>query len=336
MVAYAVTLIPGDGIGPEVADAACRVVDATGVKIEWHRTELTSDIIQNSGQVLPNYILDSLEQTKIGLKGPVTTPVGGGFASVNVALRKKMDLYANVRPVRTLPGVKTRYMDVVIDMVIFRENTEDVYSGLEHEVVQDVVESLKIITRRASIRIAEAAFRYAMQGRKKVTAVHKANIMKLSDGLFLRCCREVAQRHPSIEYKELIVDNAAMQLVMRPETFDILLMPNLYGDIASDLAAGLVGGLGIVPGANIGDEHAVFEAVHGSAPDIAGKGLANPTALMLSAVMMLHHMGELDASKRLQTAIEQVYRDGKCLTSDVGGTASTSQFADAVVATLKS
>jgi isocitrate dehydrogenase (NAD+) len=334
-VPYAVTLIPGDGIGPEVASAACRVVDATGVRIDWQTTELSADVIRSAGQVLPKHVLDSLEQTKIGLKGPVTTPVAGGFPSVNVALRKKMDLYANVRPVKTLPGVKTRYMDVNIDMVIFRENTEDVYSGLEHEVVTDVVESLKIITRRASIRIAEAAFRYAIQGgRKKVTAVHKANIMKLSDGLFLRCCREVAAKHPEIEYRELIVDNAAMQLVMRPETFDILLMPNLYGDIASDLAAGLVGGLGIVPGANIGDDHAVFEAVHGSAPDIAGKGIANPTALILSGVMMLRHIGEYEAAKRLQAAVEKVYREGKSLTSDVGGTASTSQFSDAVVAAL--
>ena len=335
VVSYPVTLIPGDGIGPEVADAAVRAVDATGVQVDWQRTELTSHIIMNSGQVLPNYVLESLENTKIGLKGPVTTPVAGGFQSVNVALRKKMDLYANVRPVRMLPGIKTRYMDLEIDMVIFRENTEDVYSGLEHEVVTDVVESLKIITRRASIRIAEAAFKYASQGRRRVTAVHKANIMKLSDGLFLRCCREVAQRHPQIEYKELIVDNAAMQLVMRPETFDVLLLPNLYGDIVSDLAAGLVGGLGIVPGANIGDNHAVFEAVHGSAPDIAGKGLANPTALMLSAAMMLRHIGEADAAKRLQDGIEQVYREGKCLTSDVGGTASTSHFTDAVCAAVK-
>jgi isocitrate dehydrogenase (NAD+) len=318
-----------------VADAAVRAVDATGVSIKWQRTELTSHIIQNSGQVLPGYILDSLHETRVGLKGPVTTPVGGGFSSVNVALRKKMDLYANVRPVRTLPGVKTRFLDLKIDMVIFRENTEDVYSGLEHEVVTDVVESLKIITRRASIRIAEAAFKYASNGRSRVVAVHKANIMKLSDGLFLRCCREVAERHPQIEYKELIVDNAAMQIVMRPETFDILLMPNLYGDIMSDLAAGLVGGLGIVPGANMGDDHAVFEAVHGSAPDIAGKGIANPTALMLSAVMMLRHLGEVDASTRLQNAVEAVYLDGKCTTSDVGGKGSTSQFTDAVVAAVK-
>ncbi|MEJ7605816.1 MAG: isocitrate/isopropylmalate family dehydrogenase [Bryobacteraceae bacterium] len=336
-MAYPVTLIPGDGIGPEVADAAVRAVDATGVQIHWHRAELTSEIIQNSGQVLPSHVLDSISQTRVGLKGPVTTPVAGGFSSVNVALRKKMDLYANVRPVKTLPGVKTRYMDVLIDMVIFRENTEDVYSGLEHEVVPDVVESLKIITRKASIRIAEAAFKFAAEaGRKKVTAVHKANIMKLSDGLFLRCAREVAARYPQIGYKEMIVDNAAMQLVMRPETFDILLLPNLYGDIASDLAAGLVGGLGIVPGANIGDSHAVFEAVHGSAPDIAGKGLANPTALMLSAVMMLRHLGEAGAADRLQEAIENVYREGRYLTADVGGNVSTSQFTDAVVAAIRS
>lgn len=330
-MSYSVTLIPGDGIGPEVADATVRAVNATGVKIEWERVELTADVITKAGQVLPPHVLESLDRTHLGLKGPVATPIAGGFPSVNVALRKKLDLFANVRPVRTLPGVKTRYMDVNIDMVIFRENTEDVYSGLEHEIIKDVVESLKIITRYASIRIARAAFNFARLGRKKVTAVHKANIMKLSDGLFLRCCREVASEYPEIEYKELIVDNAAMQLVMRPETFDVLLMPNLYGDIASDLAAGLVGGLGIAPGANMGETSAVFEAVHGSAPDIAGKGIANPTALMLSSVMMLDHIGEKEASVRLHTAIESVYADGKFLTSDVGGTVGTSQFTDAVV-----
>ncbi len=335
-VAYPVTLIPGDGIGPEVADATRRVVDATGVEIDWHRVELTSDIIQNSGQVLPAYVVESLAKTKVGLKGPVTTPVAGGFPSVNVALRKRMDLYSNVRPVRTMPGIKTRYSDVKIDMVIFRENTEDVYSGLEHEIVPDVMQSLKIITRRASIRIADSAFTYAARhGRKKVTAVHKANIMKLSDGLFLRCCREVAQKYPNVEYKELIVDNAAMQLVIRPETFDILLLPNLYGDIVSDLAAGLVGGLGLAPGANIGEDTAVFEAVHGSAPDIAGKGIANPTALMLSAIMMLNHLGELEAARRLQTALESVYAEGEHLPGDVGGSASTGQFTDAVCAAVK-
>lgn len=334
---YPVTLIPGDGIGPEVADATVRVVDATGVGIDWHRVELTSDIIHNLGQVLPAYVVDSLKRTTVGLKGPVTTPVGGGFSSVNVALRKRMDLYSNVRPVRTMPGVKSRYNDVLIDMVIFRENTEDVYSGLEHEIVPDVMQSLKIITRRASIRIAESAFSYARKhNRKKVTAVHKANIMKLSDGLFIRCAKEVAEKFPDIEYKELIVDNAAMQLVIRPETFDVLLLPNLYGDIVSDLAAGLVGGLGLAPGANIGDKYAVFEAVHGSAPDIAGKGLANPTALMLSAVMMLAHLGELDASLRLRDAIEQVYSEGQSLPQDVGGTANTVQFTDAVCSRLRS
>jgi isocitrate dehydrogenase (NAD+) len=336
-VSYSVTLISGDGIGPEVAEATKRAVNATGVKIEWEPVELNEAVILKAGQVLPQAVLDSLDRTKIGLKGPVTTPIGGGFPSVNVALRKKLDLFANVRPVRTLPGVKTRYMDVNIDMVIFRENTEDVYSGLEHEVIKDVVESLKIITRYASIRIAKAAFDYAKkEGRKKVTAVHKANIMKLSDGLFLRCCREVAAENPEIQYKELIVDNASMQIVMRPETFDILLMPNLYGDIVSDLAAGLVGGLGIVPGANMGEQYAVFEAVHGSAPDIAGKGMANPTALMLSAVMMLKHLGEHDASVRLQAAVEAVYAEGKRTTRDVGGSVGTGEFTDAVVSRLNS
>jgi len=336
-VSYSVTLISGDGIGPEVAEATKTAVNATGVKIEWEPVELNEAVILKAGQVLPQAVLDSLDRTKIGLKGPVTTPIGGGFPSVNVALRKKLDLFANVRPVRTLPGVKTRYMDVNIDMVIFRENTEDVYSGLEHEVIKDVVESLKIITRYASIRIAKAAFDYAKrEGRKKVTAVHKANIMKLSDGLFLRCCREVAAENPEIQYKELIVDNASMQIVMRPETFDILLMPNLYGDIVSDLAAGLVGGLGIVPGANMGEQYAVFEAVHGSAPDIAGKGMANPTALMLSAVMMLKHLGEQDASVRLQAAVEAVYAEGKRTTRDVGGSVGTGEFTDAVVSRLNS
>jgi isocitrate dehydrogenase (NAD+) len=262
----------------------------------------------------------------------VTTPVAGGFQSVNVALRKKLDLFANVRPVRTLPGLKTRFQDTPIDMIIFRENTEDLYAGLEHEVVTDVVTSLKVITRRASERIARYTFEFARRvGRKKVTAVHKANIMKLGDGLFLRCAREVAAAYPEIEYKELIVDNAAMQLVMRPETFDLLLMPNLYGDIVSDLAAGLVGGLGIVPGSNVGEKHAVFEAVHGSAPDIAGKGVANPTAMMQSAALMLTHLGERGAAAKLQTAIERVYADGRNLTRDVGGKAGTEEFTDTVV-----
>jgi isocitrate dehydrogenase (NAD+) len=334
-VSHPVTLIPGDGIGPEVADAAVRAINATGVSIDWQRADLNASIISKSGQVLPPHVIESLERTHVGLKGPVTTPIGGGFQSVNVALRKQFDLYANVRPVRSLPGLWTRFSDVKIDMVIFRENTEDLYSGLEHEVVKDVVTSLKVITRVASIRIAEYAFDFARKsGRKKVTAIHKANIMKLADGLFLRCCREVAQRHPEIEYKELIVDNASMQLVIRPETFDLLLLPNLYGDIVSDLAAGLVGGLGVVPGANMGDQDAVFEAVHGSAPDIAGKGIANPTALMLSSVLMLIHLGEETAASRLRNAIERVYSEKTHLTSDVGGSASTREFTDAVIANL--
>src|SRR5580704_1204906 len=334
-VSYPVTLIPGDGIGPEVAEAAVRAVNATGVSIDWQRADLNASIISKAGQVLPPHVIESLERTHVGLKGPVATPIAGGFQSVNVALRKQFDLYANVRPVCSLPGLKTRFDDVTIDMVIFRENTEDLYSGLEHEVVKDVVTSLKVITRVASIRIAEYAFQFAKSaGRKKVVAIHKANIMKLADGLFLRCCREIAANYPHIEYSELIVDNAAMQLVIRPEKFDVLLLPNLYGDIVSDLAAGLVGGLGIVPGANMGEKHAVFEAVHGSAPDIAGKGIANPTAMMLSSVLMLIHLREHEAANRLQAAIEKVYSGKKNTTPDVGGSATTTQFTDAVIGAL--
>jgi isocitrate dehydrogenase (NAD+) len=334
-MAHAVTLIPGDGIGPEVSHAARRAVDATGVAIDWEIAELNAALILKTGQSLPESVLDSLNRTRVGLKGPVATPIGGGFASVNVALRKRLDLYANVRPVHSLPGIASRFADTKIDMVIFRENTEDLYSGIEHEVVPGVVTGIKVITRTASLRIAEYAFRFAAAtGRKKVTAIHKANIMKLADGLFLTCCREVAARFPGIQYNELIVDNASMQLVMRPEIFDILLLPNLYGDIVSDLAAGLVGGLGIVPGANMGDTHAVFEAVHGSAPDIAGKGIANPTAMMLSAVLMLIHLKELDAAKRLQAAVEKVYAAKQHTTGDVGGHASTEEFTDAVIANL--
>jgi isocitrate dehydrogenase (NAD+) len=335
-VPHKVTLIPGDGIGPEVSAAAREAVDATNVKIAWEIAELNANIIAQTGQSLPSHVVESLERTGVGLKGPVTTPIAGGYTSVNVALRKRLDLYANVRPVRSLPGLVTRFSDVKIDMVIFRENTEDLYSGLEHEVVRDVVTSLKVITRTASIRIAEAAFGFANElGRKKVTAIHKANIMKLADGLFLRCCREVAARFPHIEYRELIVDNASMQLVIRPEQFDILLLPNLYGDIVSDLAAGLVGGLGVVPGANLGERHAVFEAVHGSAPDIAGQGIANPTAMMLSAAMMLVHLKEQAAANRLRAAVEAVYAERRHMTRDVGGSAGTREFTDAVIAALK-
>ncbi len=329
---HQITLIPGDGIGPEVADATVRAVDATGVAIEWDRVEAGARALAEQGQLIPDDVFASLEVTRVGLKGPTMTPIGGGHQSINVALRKKLGLYVNFRPIRMLPGLKTRFSDLALDLAIFRENTEDLYAGLEHEVVPGVVESLKIITEKASTKIARAAFEYARrEGRKKVTAIHKANIMKMSDGLFLKCCREIASGFREIQYTELIVDNACMQLVMRPETFDLLVMPNLYGDIISDLAAGLVGGLGIVPGANLGDHHAIFEAVHGTAPDIAGKGLANPTALMQSAVLMLAHVGERSAARRLQNAIHQVYAAGESLTGDVGGKASTGEFADAVI-----
>jgi isocitrate dehydrogenase (NAD+) len=335
-MAHQITLIPGDGIGPEVAGATVRAVEATGVQVEWERVEAGAKALAESGQLLPDDVFASLEVTRVGLKGPTTTPVGGGHQSINVALRKKLGLYVNFRPVRMLPGLKTRYSDVAIDLAIFRENTEDLYSGLEHEVIPDVVESLKIITKTASMKIARATFEYARrEKRRKVTAIHKANIMKMSDGLFLKCCRAVAAEYPDIAYTELIVDNACMQLVMRPETFDLLVLPNLYGDIVSDLAAGLVGGLGIVPGANIGEHHAIFEAGHGTAPDIASKGLANPTALMLSAALMLAHLGERDAARSLQGAVERVYAEGRHLTGDVGGTAGTAEFTDAVLAALR-
>jgi isocitrate dehydrogenase (NAD+) len=334
-MAHLITLIPGDGIGPEVAEATVRAVTATGVDIEWDQVEAGARALIEQGQLIPDDVFASLEISRVGLKGPTATPVGGGHQSINVALRKKLGLYTNFRPVRMLPGLKTRFADLALDLAIFRENTEDLYSGLEHEVVPGVVESLKIITRDASMRIARAAFEWSRRERRgKVTAIHKANIMKMSDGLFLKCCREVASQFPDIPYTELIVDNACMQLVMRPETFDVLVMPNLYGDIISDLAAGLVGGLGIVPGANLGDHHAIFEAVHGTAPDIAGKGLANPTALMQSAVLMLAHLGEREASARLHNAIYQVYAARDHLTGDVGGNSSTTQLTSANIRPL--
>jgi len=328
-------LIPGDGIGPEVADATVRVVNATGISIEWERVDAGVAAEKATGKYLPEAVFESLARTNCGLKGPVGTPIASGHSSVNVALRKRLNLFVNFRPIRMLPGLDTRFNDLPIDMVIFRENTEDLYAGIEHEVVPDVVESLKVITRVASARIAQAAFEYSVkEGRKKVVAIHKANIMKMSDGLFLRCCREVAANFPQIEYSELIVDNACMQLVIRPETFDVLVLPNLYGDIVSDLCAGLVGGLGIVPGANLGLTCAVFEAVHGSAPDIAGKGMANPTALMQSARLMLAHLGERVAAVRMQRAIEKVYSAKKHLTRDVGGAAGTDEFTQAVIGQL--
>lgn len=330
---HAITLIPGDGIGPEVTDAVLRVLEASNVSIEWDRHDAGLLAVAKGGKTLPEELLASIRERKVALKGPVTTPVGEGFTSVNVGLRKALDLYANVRPVTNLPGIKSRFEHV--DLVIVRENTEDLYAGLEHVVVPGVVESLKIITERASTRIARFAFEYARRlGRRKVTAVHKANIMKLGDGLFLDSVRAVAKDSQDIQYEERIVDAACMHLVMRPEQFDVLVMPNLYGDIVSDLCAGLVGGLGLVPGANIGSDVAVFEAVHGTAPDIAGKNIANPTALLLSAVLMLEHIGETEAAARVRAALNRVFEAGTVRTRDLGGTASTSAFADEVIRVL--
>jgi isocitrate dehydrogenase (NAD+) len=330
-MAYAITLIPGDGIGPEVVAAAVRVLTATGLDFEWHTEIAGASAIGTEGSALPARVLDSIRKHKLALKGPTETPVGTGHRSVNVELRKTLDLYANLRPVQTLPGVKSRYDGV--DLIVVRENTEDLYSGLEHVVVPGVVESIKIITEKASTRIARFAFDHARKkGRKRVTAIHKANIMKLSDGLFLDCCRRVAKDHPEITYDEMIVDNTCMQLVLDPTRFDILLLENLYGDIVSDLCAGFIGGLGMAPGANIGETVAVFEAVHGSAPDIAGKNLANPMALVLSSAMMLDHVGELEAAGRVREAVYAVLREGKVLTRDLGGTAGTTQIAEAIAA----
>src|ERR1700730_1280895 len=330
---YKVTLIPGEGIGPEVAAATRRVIDAAGVQIDWEELSARTDSATEAGQLVNQGAIDSVRRNRVALKGPTSTAIAGGAPSVNVALRKALDLYSNLRPVKNLPGVSSRFEDV--DIVLVRENTEDLYSGLEHEVVPGVVESLKIITERASTRIARFAFEYARKsGRKKIHAIHKANIMKLSDGLFLKSVRAVAERYKDIEYKELIVDNACMQMVLDPQQFDMLLLPNLYGDVMSDLAAGLVGGLGVVPSGNIGDESAMFEAVHGTAPDIAGKGLANPTALLMSGIMMLDHLNEHPAARRIEAALHKVYREGKHATRDLGGTATTLEFTDAVISAL--
>ena len=330
---HTIALIPGDGIGPEVTEAVVRILAASGVSIDWDEQVAGLAAFQRTGHALPSALVDSIRHHKVALKGPVTTPIGEGFTSVSVGLRKALDLYANLRPVWNLPGVPARYSGV--DLVIVRENTEDLYAGLEHEVVPGVVESLKIITERASTRIAEFAFAYARRhGRRKVTAIHKANIMKMGDGLFLESTRLVARAWPDITYDERIVDAACMQLVLAPESFDVLVMPNLYGDIVSDLCAGLVGGLGVVGAANLGSEIGVFEAVHGSAPDIAGKGIANPAALLLSAVMMLTHIGEAAASDRIMAALGHVLSEGRVRTRDLGGTASTSAFSDAVCAAL--
>jgi isocitrate dehydrogenase (NAD+) len=331
---HRITLIPGDGIGPEVASNVVRIIEASGVEIAWETHYAGAQALEKFGETLPAELLESIKRNKVALKGPITTPIGKGFTSVNVGLRKALDLYANLRPVRALPNVPSRNPN--LDLVVVRENTESLYAGLEHVVVPGVVESLKIITEKASTRIAKFAFAYAKtENRKKITVVHKANIMKLSDGLFLECFRNQAKLNPEIEADEKIVDNVCMQLVMRPEQFDVMLLENLYGDIVSDLCAGLIGGLGLVPGANIGELGAVFEAVHGSAPDIAGQGIANPTALLQSGILMLRYLNERAAADKIETAMLDVYREGNVRTRDVGGTAKTAEFADAVIQKMR-
>jgi isocitrate dehydrogenase (NAD+) len=326
---HRVTLIAGDGIGPEITSAVVKIVETAGLDVEWEPHLAGAAALDKHGSTLPTELLDSIVRNRVALKGPLTTPVGGGFTSVNVGLRKALELFANLRPVWNIPGVPSRYERV--DLVIVRENTEDLYSGLEHEVVPGVIESLKIITLEASTRIAEFAFEYARRhGRTRITAVHKANIMKMGDGLFLKCVQEVAANYPDVTQDDRIVDAACMHLVMRPEQFDVLLLPNLYGDLVSDLTAGLVGGLGVVGAANLGSEIGVFEAVHGSAPDIAGKNYANPTALLLSAVLMLRHIDEGAAATRIMSALNTVLESGNARTRDLGGTTSTFAFADAV------
>jgi isocitrate dehydrogenase (NAD+) len=327
---HRVTLIEGDGIGPEVVVAARRVLEAAGADIQWEPVAVGVTAKESFGEALPPAALESLKRNRVGLKGPVTTPVGSGIPSVNVGLRKELGLYACVRPIRSLPGVPCLYPD--IDLTIIRENTEDLYTGIEHEIAPGVVEGLKVITAKASLRIARFAFRYAQEaGYSKLTAVHKANIMKLTDGLFLNCCRQAAQEFPHIAFDDKIVDNLSMRLVMQPQEFGLLVAPNLYGDILSDLAAGLVGGLGLVPGANIGEGCAVFEAVHGSWPEAAGKGIANPTAMILTAAMLLRHLGEEATAQAVEEAIKAALREGSCLTRDLGGSATTEEFTEAVI-----
>jgi isocitrate dehydrogenase (NAD+) len=333
-VKHTITLIPGDGIGPEVSGAVVKILETAGLDVEWESYLAGVLALERHGSTLPPDLLQSIQRNKVALKGPVTTPVGGGFTSVNVGLRKALDLYSNLRPVWNIPSVPSRYEHV--DLVIVRENTEDLYSGLEHEVIPGVVESLKIITEAASTRIARFAFEHARKyGRKRVTAVHKANIMKMGDGLFLRCVRQVATEYPEIQSDDRIVDAACMALVMNPAQFDVLVMPNLYGDIVSDLCAGLVGGLGVVPAANLGTEIGVFEAVHGSAPDIAGKSLANPMALLGSAILMLRHINEGEIADRIVRALGDVLSDGKVRTRDLGGKSSTIEFTEAICRRLQ-
>lgn len=331
---HTITLIPGDGIGPEIIAATVRTIEATGVEIEWETQIIGAYALEKFGTTIPDDTIASIKRNKVALKGPLATPVGKGFTSVNVGLRKALDLYANVRPIKALPNVPCRYPE--LDLIIVRENTEDLYAGLEHVVVPGVVESIKIITEKASTRIAKYAFEHAVKNnRKKVTAMHKANIMKLSDGLFLECFYNVSKEFPDIEADDKIIDNACMQLVMRPEQFDVMVLENLYGDIVSDLCAGLIGGLGLAPGANIGEQGAVFEAVHGSAPDIAGQGIANPTAIMLSALLMLRYIGEGEAADRMEKAMMDNFAEGNVRTKDLGGTASTADFATAIIEKLR-
>jgi isocitrate dehydrogenase (NAD+) len=331
---HRITLIPGDGIGPEVAASVVRIIEAAGADIEWETHYAGAQAVEKFGETLPKELLESIRRNKVALKGPVTTPIGKGFTSVNVGLRKALDLYANLRPIRALPNVPSRYPE--LNLVIVRENTESLYAGLEHVVVPGVVESIKIITEKASTRVAKFAFEFARrEGRKKITCGHKANIMKLSDGLFLECFRKVAADYPEIEADDKIIDNACMQLVMRPEQFDVMLLENLYGDIVSDLCAGLIGGLGLVPGANIGELGAVFEAVHGSAPDIAGQGVANPTALLQSGILMMRYLGEREIADRIENAMLDVFKEGKVRTRDIGGTAKTAEFANEIIEKMK-
>jgi len=333
---HTVCLLSGDGIGPEVTRAACQVIDAAGVRIEWIPLQAGAEAAEQCGDVLPRETVETIKKHRVALKGPLTTPIGKGFKSVNVQLRQSLKLYAAVRPVRSLSGLKTRYDNV--EIVVVRENTEGLYSGLEHEVIPGVVESLKIATREGSERVARFAFNYARErGRKKVSVFHKANIMKMSDGLFIDCARRMHREvAPDIEYEELIIDNACMQLVRDPSRFDLLLLENLYGDVVSDLCAGLVGGLGVTPGANFGEDCAFFEAVHGSAPDIAGQGIANPLALIMSGVMMLNHLGETAAASRIKEAYNEVLSEGDPdeLTRDIGGRAGTEEFTQALIRRL--
>lgn len=328
-----ITMINGDGIGPEISAAVMKIIDAAGLKINWDIQTAGAEVAEKEGTPLPQRVIDSIKKNKIALKAPVTTPIGKGFRSVNVQLRKELDLYANLRPCKNFEGIKTPFENV--NLVVVRENTEDLYAGIERMVDDDTAESIKIITRKASERIAEFAFKYAVNNdRKMVHAVSKANIMKFSDGLFLECCRKIAEKYPQIEYKEILVDNLCMQLVQHPETFDVLVLPNLYGDIVSDLTAGLTGGLGLARGANIGLECAVFEPVHGSAPDIKGQNKANPSALLLSAVEMLKYIGEKETAAKIENALFKTLKEGKVLTADLGGNASTTEFTDEIIRNL--